>query len=116
MKAYFTDAFFVQKHQEDTLLVAEQEGAIVATARLDKNLITNMFVAPSAQGRGIGKALTEHLEAEAKKRGFMFVRIYASLSAIKFYEQLGYQHVDVSIHDVFGTNAVMQKSFAQATS
>lgn len=108
----FSEEFFVRKSHEDVVVVAEVEGVILGTARLDKNLITNMFVSPQAQGQGIGRALTKDLERRAQERGFRFVRLYGSLSAIEFYEHLGYEQVDVSIHDVFGTNAIMQKSFA----
>lgn len=107
-----TADFFIQKSHEDTVVVAHKQEVILGTARLDKNLITNMFVAPSAQNQGVGKALTKYLEEEAKRRGYQFVRVYGTLSAIEFYEHLGYQQVDVAIHEVFGTNAIMQKALA----
>lgn len=112
MRKRFTADFFIEKATEDAVFVAEYQEVIIGTARLDKNLITNMFVASHAQGQGVGRALTQALEEHAQKKGYRFARLYASLSAIGFYERLGYEQVDVAIHDVFGTNAVMRKSLA----
>lgn len=109
MIAYFTEQFFVEKAREDLLLVAVEDGEVLGTARLDGDVITNMFVAPYEQGRGIGTRLTHALEDAAREKGLEQVRLYGSLTAVKFYEKLGYEQVDVALHETFGTNAVMKK-------
>ena len=110
MLKYFTAEFFREKAREDTVLVAEQDELVVGTARLDGDLITNLFVAPHAQDEGIGTALTQALEDVAREKGLEEVRVYGSLTAVEFFESLGYEQEDVALHEVFGTNAVMRKS------
>lgn len=43
-----------------------------------------------ARGQGVGAALMAALEAEAQRRGLPSVKLAAQLSALPFYERLGY--------------------------
>ena len=55
--------------------------------------ILALAVLPQRQGKGIGKALLEGLEQEAKKRGYNFIRLNSAdhrLGAHAFYEKVGY--------------------------
>ena len=55
--------------------------------------ILALAVLPQMQGKGIGKALLEGLEQEAKKRGYNFIRLNSAdhrLGAHAFYEKVGY--------------------------
>ena len=55
--------------------------------------ILALAVLPQAQGQGIGKALLEGLEQEAKRRGYEFIRLNSAdhrLGAHAFYEKVGY--------------------------
>ena len=54
--------------------------------------ILALAVLPQMQGKGIGKALLEGLEQEAKKRGYNFIRLNSAdhrLGAHVFYEKVG---------------------------
>lgn len=55
--------------------------------------ILALAVLPQTQGQGIGKALLEGLEHEAKKRGYNFIRLNSAdhrTGAHAFYERVGY--------------------------
>ena len=55
--------------------------------------ILALAVLPQVQGQGIGKALLQGLEQEAKRRGYGFIRLNSAdhrLGAHAFYEKVGY--------------------------
>ena len=55
--------------------------------------ILALAVLPQTQGQGIGKTLLQGLEHEAKKRGYIFIRLNSAdhrLGAHAFYEKVGY--------------------------
>ena len=51
-------------------------GAIVLLPEPDHLLLDNVAVDPAAQGQGVGRALIEFAEAEARRRGFGELRLY----------------------------------------
>jgi len=71
--------------------LAVLDGAPVGNARvLDKPegaKITRVAVRREARGQGIGEALMRHIEASITARRFM---LDAQLTALRFYERLGY--------------------------
>jgi GNAT superfamily N-acetyltransferase len=52
--------------------------------------IRAFFVDPAAARRGIGTALLEHCEAEARRQGFRRVEMMATLPGVRLYEARGY--------------------------
>jgi GNAT superfamily N-acetyltransferase len=56
----------------------------------DAAKIRAFFVDPSAARRGIGTALLEHCEAQARRRGFRRVEMMATLPGVRLYEARGY--------------------------
>ena len=55
--------------------------------------ILALAVLPQSQGKGIGKALLQGLEVEAKRRGYAFIRLNSAehrIGAHAFYEQVDY--------------------------
>lgn len=48
------------------------------------------------QGKGVGQAMMDALEAEAYQRGVVVVRVEVAQSAIEFYERLGYVQQGIS--------------------
>ena len=68
--------------------VAEEDGRIVGMAALSGDVLEQLYVAPDAQGRGVGDALF----ARAKERrpdGFSFWVFQANERARRFYERRG---------------------------
>jgi GNAT superfamily N-acetyltransferase len=58
--------------------------------RTDAAKIRAFFVDPAHARRGIGRALLEHCEAEARAHGFLRCEMMATLPGVKLYAALGY--------------------------
>ncbi len=57
-------------------------------------LVDNVAVAPSAQGKGLGRALIAFAEAEAQRRGLCEVRLYTNVlmtENLALYGRLGFR-------------------------
>jgi ribosomal-protein-alanine N-acetyltransferase len=79
----------------DTILVAVVEGEPVGWgAREDQdNRISDLWVSPEAQGKGIGRALLEELEAQIERAGHGTAELETAAvnaGAIRFYQRGGY--------------------------
>ena len=78
--------------------VLEAEGRVLGLLVLidqpEALLLDNVAVAEAAQGRGIGKRLVEHAEAEARRRGYRAIALYTHETMtenVAIYAKLGYQ-------------------------
>lgn len=76
------------------VLVAEDDGAgalgTCALERMDDDWsLEHVWVAPAAQGRGVGRALVAHALAAARADGAARVHLLADPHAVGFYERLG---------------------------
>ena len=92
------------------LKCADAGGALlgVVMAKQHWNLC-HLFVAPAAQGRGIGRALMEAaLDACRARRVRPYVRLNAARNAVGFYEHLGF----VRVPDAPAAHAGMQFEIA----
>ena len=95
--------FFTFFLRDDTLfLVAEEDekikGYIGIVCVPEDGDITNVSVAPEAQGAGIGSMLVEELIKRAAERGVtnIFLEVRASnASAIHLYEKYGFRQISV---------------------
>ncbi|HUQ42032.1 MAG TPA: GNAT family N-acetyltransferase [Candidatus Limnocylindrales bacterium] len=90
--------------------VADLESSIAGTvstvARGASLYVRSMAVAPSARGRGVGRALMQEVERVASERTSS--RIYLSTTpflfdAIRLYESLGYRRSGEPPDDLYGT-------------
>lgn len=77
--------------------IAESQGAIagvIVTAINDEGfLIDNVAVHPSYRGKGLGKALLEFAEADARRAGFNSIYLYTHekmIENLSLYSRLGY--------------------------
>ena len=75
------------------MFVCLADGQLVGTASLDGATVRSVFVKPRLQGRGIGRALMDHIEALAAARGVGSLSVPASVTARQFYQRLGYSTV-----------------------
>ena len=72
-------------------------GFIVFFPQEQHMFIENVAVRPEAAGRGIGKSLIRHCEAEARRLGLPDVRLYTNekmVDNLSIYSHLGYAEVD----------------------
>lgn len=86
------------------LYVAERAGEVVGFGQLDpaKAEIEACYVAPASIGTGVGAALLETMEADARRRGHPVVRLNSTLNAEPFYARCGYRRLGTATHRVSG--------------
>jgi ribosomal protein S18 acetylase RimI-like enzyme len=77
--------------------VVEHEGEIVAVLVLTVSgegfLLDNVAIAPAHQGKGLGRALLEYAEAEARRQGFDSIYLYTQeimTENLALYRRIGY--------------------------
>lgn len=82
-------------------IVALDDGRIVGTCRVlfDEDLarLGRMAVEAPLRGHGIGRAVLDAAESEARARGAARMRLHAQTSAVALYERAGYS----AVGDVF---------------
>ena len=86
---------------EGAFLVAYLDGAAVgcgAVRRIDEETaeLKRMYVEPSVRGRGVGRALVDALEREARLLGLKTIVLETGTRlapAIKLYEKMGYARI-----------------------
>jgi ribosomal protein S18 acetylase RimI-like enzyme len=79
----------------------EIAGLIVLGTDDEGFLIDNVAVHPSRQGSGVGRALLEHAEAEARRAGFDSIYLYTHelmTENLELYERIGYAEYDRRLH------------------
>jgi ElaA protein len=67
------------------------------------------------RGKGIGRCLMEALEVRACQLGARTVKLGAQVSALRFYEGLGYEAYGPEFDDAGIPHRMMQKGLAKAT-
>ena len=84
------------RNGEASVLEAEGRvlGLLVLIDQPEALLLDNVAVAEAARGRGIGKRLVAHAEAEARRRGCRAIALYTHETMtenVALYAKLGYQ-------------------------
>lgn len=79
--------------------VFDRSNQVLAAGRLQLNnpseaQVRFMAVDPEYQGKGLGKAVLEMLEAEARRQGASHVILQARKNALEFYKACGYHIVE----------------------
>ena len=75
-------------------LALDESGSAVGTVRLDLDAggkVGRLAVLARERGRGVGRALMEHLHEHARDHGLARVWCHAQASAAPFYTRLGYR-------------------------
>ncbi len=91
-QAYFD---FCTKGWPD-ILVAEWDGVVAGWGACEKadDFVTDLWVLPEYQGRGIGTALLDKIESGIRERGYSTARLDTharNSGAIRLYKRLGYR-------------------------
>jgi GNAT superfamily N-acetyltransferase len=71
------------------LWIAEFEGRVAGVLALHGNVIDRLYVAPEAQGRGLGTALLEHAKS-LRPNGLTLLTHQRNTGARRFYERHGF--------------------------
>ena len=82
--------------------VAWLDTEIGGTASLSGDRVRHVFVAVHQHGRGIGRELIAALEVEARSQGLERLQLQSGLSAVGFYEKLGYQSLQRHEREING--------------
>ncbi len=99
-KGFHAEEKVLERAERGSVLVAEAGGDLIATGSLLDGEIFAVFVHPDRQGAGLGKALMERLEADARTAGVTESVLSVSLPSKRFYEGLGYEIVEERSRDL----------------
>ena len=72
------------------MLVATIADEIIGTASLHVDTVRGMYVRPDWQGRGVGAALMDEVEKQAKAKGVAILAVPSSVNAEGFYRKRGF--------------------------
>ncbi|MDX5402797.1 MAG: GNAT family N-acetyltransferase [Rhodobacterales bacterium] len=100
-----------------SFFVAEDDGAILGTIALARKdgygEVKSMFVDPAARGRGVARALLDHVEGAARGMGLPLLRLETGNlleAAIALYEAQGFRRCGAfGDYVVNGTSVIMEK-------
>lgn len=121
------DAAFIERCQDDLTVtpealvtepyyVLEQEGRVLGFYSLATTpggvFLDNLFVAPPAVGRGVGKRLWAHMAAVAQTLGYETVLILSDPHAEGFYRSRGAERVGSVPSSVFAGRSLPLLRFA----
>lgn len=85
------------------LRVVDDEGPVGFACRI-ADQIEMLYVAPRAQGRGVGKALLRDLERSAHAGGIHRLRLVTAANAVGFYQSRGYEVVRTATEAIDGVD------------
>ncbi|MHA1293849.1 MAG: GNAT family N-acetyltransferase [Promethearchaeota archaeon] len=106
---FFRPQTLIDFSKKQNIFVALCNDKIIGIVRLDKNVIYTVFVDPDYHSQGIGSKLVKTVEDLAKKRKYLNVKLGASITAVKFYEKLGYKKTQDMYEDDMGLTYIMIK-------
>jgi putative acetyltransferase len=88
----YASSLFIDSVGPLETLVAESDGRLAGVAQLDprSGILRALFVDDGFQGRGVGRALLERVEARARAAGCARLHGAMSLNAIAFYRSAGF--------------------------
>lgn len=94
-------------------VVAEGDGVITGFGNIENDYLDRLYVHKDYQNQGVGAKLTAKLESYARQQGICKITTHASITALPFFEKLGYiKQAEQSVirHGVTLTNFVMYKN------
>ena len=92
-----------ERFRRAVTLVAEEEGRLLGYGSLEPGgHLDHLYTAAEAQGQGVGTALCDALEAEARRQGEREIHVEASRKARGFLERRGYRVIRAQQVEVEG--------------
>jgi GNAT superfamily N-acetyltransferase len=76
--------------------------AAVLDPRLEAAKIRAFFIHPNFARQGIGRAILDRCEADAKSQGFISLELMSTLPGVEFYRACGYVATNQSFYDAAG--------------
>lgn len=109
LSKYHAPSKLIERSKRRDIYVIVGGDRILGTASLEDNNVFSVFVDPTYHGKGIGQRLMGYVERVAKKRGIYQLRLPSSLTAVGFYEKLGYKKIKEVFNKSAGYNIIMEK-------
>ena len=106
---YFSPEKVLQLALERVCLVAEINEKVIGTISLENGELETFFVHPDFQARGVGTRLLEAVEEIAVREKQEIIRVLSSLSAVSFYEKMGYRQTGLEEEGTAGRQIRMEK-------
>ena len=105
----------LEKEKDDILIVAFEEDELLGCcvlSILDRTTfrLRQMAVLQNYQRRGIGASLLNYVENIARDRGCIKIMMHARLTAIGFYERMGYTVVGEPFEEIGLQHRYMEKT------
>ena len=91
------------------MFVAEENGKVVGTVGLEGDKVCALYVEPNVHGQRVGKRLLQHIEDFALESHVHILHLSASLTAVGFYEKMGYRSQDKEESELFDPAYIMTK-------
>jgi putative acetyltransferase len=88
----------------------QRDGRLAGVIGLEGTGVYDFFVAPDRQGQGVGRALLGFVEELARRRGIEELHLSSSLTAVGFYERLGYRRTGAARNGGLGRTVELVKS------
>ncbi|MNS11887.1 putative N-acetyltransferase YjcF [compost metagenome] len=89
---------------EHIFIYKENEGIkgclLLAPVAVQKGKLRQMAVSEEEQGKGIGAALIRFAEEFARSKQYKTLELHARISALPFYEKLGYETIGAQFTEV----------------
>lgn len=104
----------LELEKEDILIAAYDDDRILACCILtpvpSKQLrLRQMAVQSNQQGKGLGASLMQFAETIARDKGYKKIMMHARVTAMGFYEKLGYHPVGDQFEEVTVPHYIMEK-------
>jgi predicted GNAT family N-acyltransferase len=105
----------LEKEKEEVLIAAFEDEKMLGCCMLVKSdtatvRLRQMAVLNNLQGKGIGRALMQFAENIARDLGYKKLMMHARVTAVGFYEKLGYEVVGDVFEEVTLPHNTMEKS------
>jgi len=105
-----TPGKLISRAKKTDCFVYEEDDKLIGTVSLENNHVFSLYVDPDYIEQKKGSELMMFIENIAKQK-YSTITLNATITAVGFYEKLGYKKISKMMQDNFGESTVMEKCF-----